>query len=117
MNIIFIDHVGLIKVKNTNEKLQDFANYKIESYNQGKYTYNIIKLNDGIPIKLKFCRNLINFSIYIIKTNKNTGKILDIKVEEVIDINFLQEQITNYDSDESSDVEYDICDKLIDQIC
>lgn len=113
MDILFIDQSGVItKVKNSCENFTP-----TEKITTGKYTYNIIKIKDGIPLKFKFCNTLINFSCYIIKTNKNTNKILDIKIDDVIDKNFLINQVTLYDSDESSDIEYDICDKLMDKIC
>lgn len=114
MDILFIDQSGVITtVKNSNEKLIS----PTLKFTRGKYNYNIIKIKDGIPLKFKFCNTLINFSCYIIKTNKNTNKILDIKTDDIIDKDFLIEQTTLYDSDNSSDIEYDICDKLTDKIC
>lgn len=114
MDILFIDQSGLItKIKSpwVNVTLTDFK------FTKGKYTYNIIKIKDGIPLKFKFSNTLINFSGYVVKTNKNTDKILNIKLEDIIDIEFLIRQTTYYDSDDSSDIEYDICDKLKDKIC
>lgn len=113
MDILFIDESGVIKkVKNSSINFT-----ATEKFTYGKYIYNIIKIKDGIPLKFKFCNTLINFSCYIIKTNKNTNKILDIKIDDVVDKNFLINQITQYDSDDSSDIEYDICDKFVDKIC
>lgn len=114
MDILFIDQLGVItKIKNPCDNL-NLAEFK---FTKGKYNYNIIKIKDGIPLKFKFCNIIISFSCYIIKTNKNTNKILDIKMDDVIDTDFLINQTTFYDSDSSSDIEYDICDKLTDKIC
>jgi hypothetical protein len=114
MDILFIDHLGIItKIKNP---MENVISTELK-FTSGKYTYNIIKIKEGIPLKLKFCNTLINFSGYVVKTNKNTNKILDIKIKDIIDADFLINQTTLYDSDESSDIEYDICDKLTNQIC
>lgn len=120
MNIIFIDNLGIPKQIETKCKtLTDFLGYEIDTYEIGKYLFNIVKISTGIPIKLKFSDNLINFSVYVVKTNKTTNKILNIKIEEVIDTNFLKLQTTNedYESDCLSDIEFDICDKLKDNVC
>ena len=114
MDILFIDQLGIItKIKSSWENVS-FSDF---TFIKGKYTYNIIKIKDGIPLKFKFCNTLINFSGYVVKTNKNTNKILNIKIEDIIDTDFLIRQTTYYDSDDSSDIEYDICDKLTDKIC
>lgn len=114
MDILFIDQLGLItQIKSPWENVT-LAEFK---FTKGKYTYNIIKIKDGIPLKFKFSNTLINFSGYVVKTNKNTNKILNIKIEDIIDVEFLIRQTTYYDSDNSSDIEYDICDNIIDQIC
>lgn len=114
MDILFIDQLGIItKIKSPWENVT-FSDFK---FTKGKYTYNIIKIKDGIPLKFKFCNTLINFSGYVVKTNKNTDKILNIKIEDIIDTDFLIRQTIYYDSDDSSDIEYDICDKLTDQVC
>ena len=118
MNILFIDNFGIAKTMETSRKnLNDFLEFSIDSYSLGKYNYNVVKITDGIPIRFKFADDLINFSVYVVKTNKTTNKILNIKTEEVIDIDFLKLQKTDYDSDNSSDIEYDICDKLKDDVC
>lgn len=118
MNILFIDQYGLVTVVETSHKfLHEFNYYNVESYTVGYYIYNIIKLGEGTQLKLKFCNHLINSSVYVVKTNKSNGKILDTLINDIIDENYLYKQITNYDSDDSSDIEYDICDQIKEQIC
>lgn len=114
MDILFIDQLGLITIIKSPWESGIPTELK---FTKGKYTYNIVKIKDGIPLKFIFCNTLINFSGYIIKTNKNTDKVLNIKIDDIIDTEFLIKQTTCYDSDDSSDIEYDICDKLTDQIC
>lgn len=118
MNILFIDHHGVsAKIKNPYKNLEEIKVLNTESYKHGKYNYHIVKLKEGMPLKFKFCNTLINFSVYLIKTNKNNDKILNIEPCDIIDTQFLKSQITNYDSDNSSDIEYDICDKLTSSVC
>lgn len=118
MNILFIDHCGVsTKIKNPYKNLEDIKVLDTESYKHGKYNYHVVKLKEGMPLKFKFCKTLINFSVYLIKTNKNNDKILNIDSDDIIDTQFLKLQITNYDSDDSSDIEYDICDQLKSEIC
>tara|TARA_B100000497_G_C7279971_1_gene194110 strand:- start:127 stop:483 length:357 start_codon:yes stop_codon:yes gene_type:complete len=118
MNILFINHCGVsTKIKNPYKNLEDIKVLDTESYKHGKYNYHVVKLKEGMPLKFKFCNTLINFSVYLIKTNKNNDKILNIDSDDIIDTQFLKLQITNYDSDDSSDIEYDICDQLKSEIC
>lgn len=114
MDILFINELGIItKIKSPWETVTPTE----IKFIKGKYTYNLIKIKDGLTLNFKFCNTLINFSGYVVKTNKNTDKILNIKIEDIIDTDFLINQITSYDSDDTSDIEYDICDKLTNQIC
>ena len=118
MNILFIDHLGVItKIKNPYKNLEEIKKLNTETYHVGKYNYHIIRLKEGIPLKFKFCNTLINFSLYLIKTNKNNDKFLIIEPNDIVDTNFLKIQVTHYDSDDSSDIEYDICDRLTTSIC
>ena len=118
MNILFIDTFGVsTQIESTYKNLEEIKNLNTESYESGKYIYHIVKLQAGIPLKFKFCNTLINFSVYLIKTNKNNDKILNIKSTDFIDTKFLQLHVTDYDSDTSSDIEYDICDRLTSSIC
>ena len=105
MDILFIDQVGVITT--IKSPLINVASTELK-FTTGKYTYNIIKITDGISLQFKFSNTLINFSGYVVKTNKNTNKILDIKLEDIVDTDFLIKQTTCYDSDDSSDIEYDI---------
>lgn len=114
MDILSIDQLGIITIiKNS---LEDTSRVYLK-INKGKYTYKFIKNKEGVPLKFKICDNLINFSGFIIKTNKITDKVIDIKIEDIVDTDYMIKQDTFYDSDDSSDIEYDICDQLIDSIC
>lgn len=116
MNILFINSEGTQVLKVLIKSIDDIQEENIETYIQGRYKYHIIKISQSCPIKLKFSKDLIHFSVFVIKTSK-TNKILDILPDEIIDQKLLTEQVTTYDSDSSSDIEFDICNNTHDSIC
>lgn len=116
MNILFIDSEGIKLEPTIFKHINDF-NYKIfECYQVSRYKYHIIKLDKCEPIKLKICNNLLNFSVFVIKTTKKNN-IVNIVPEDVVDTKYLINQSTNYESDSGSDFEFEICKQSIGSVC
>lgn len=116
MNILFINSEGTQTLKVLIKSVNDIQEEHIDTYIHGRYKYHVIKISQSYPIKLKFSKDLIHFSVFVIKSSKN-NKILDIFPDEIIDQNLLLNQVTCYDSDSSSDIEFDICNNTHDSIC
>jgi hypothetical protein len=118
MDIIYINNVGVIEfMKVQCKNVSEFSdNYK--TYTNGKYTYCAIKNDkeESIPIKLKCLDTFISSNVFLIKTNKN-NKIVNIKIDDIINLKYMTTQVTSYDSDNSSDIEYDPCDHNKYEIC
>lgn len=118
MDIIYINNKGVIefmkiKCKNINE-----FSYDYKTYISGKYTYYVVENDkrESIPIQLKCLDTFISSNVFIIKTNKN-NKIVNIKIDDIINLKDMITQVTSYDSDNSSDIEYDPCNHNKNEIC
>ena len=118
MDIIYINNIGVIEFmkiqcQNVNEFSDNYNTYK-----SGNYTYYVIK-NDtkkSIPVQIKCLETFISSNVYVIKTNKN-NKIVNIKLDDIINLKYMTTQVTRYDSDDSSDIEYDPCNHNKHEIC
>ena len=118
MDIIYINNVGVIEFmkvqcKNASEFSEDY-----NTYTSGKYTYYVVENDkrESISIQLKCLDTFISSNVFIIKTNKN-NKIVNIKLDDIINLKDMITQVTSYDSDNSSDIEYDPCSHNKDEIC
>ena len=116
MNILFIDSEGIRLEPTIFKRIGDF-NYKIiECYQVSRYKYYIIKLDKCEPIKLKFCNNLINFSMFVIKTTRKNN-IVNITPEDVVDTKYMINQTESYESESGSEFEFEICKQNVTSVC
>ena len=108
-SILYIDEFGIVKIFYTNLKNIAQSEETYTKYEFNKYDYYISTTHTGtIEIKLKFSDIKVLSGVYILKTNKE-GLLINIKESDVIDYGSIPLENIDYDSDNDSDIEFDIC--------
>lgn len=108
--IIHIDLNGIPNIMTTELSNINLFEEDFQKYSLNKSNYYVMYGTPGKHrVRLKFTDDIFYSNLYIIKTRCNNN-LTNIKLEDIINYNEIKSHNTcHYESDENSDIEYDMC--------